>query len=270
VSVMWPVADLDREKAWFDIGERLSKPTLDRVGDAVSDLNRPIGVKNCPLLAFWFFLDSMLLANQANREGMHANALALTRQCVEAMSVIEIGLSTASGAGDVLQRWNDDFESPGRLRKWLSVNAWPSYGHGLWAEPWADFMGKLAKAVQPYAHYSTHLAQWQERLHVAKKVGGGFEAIIETRPRAYDAQKATRITLFHSLMVFALARVWLATRGHNDADFGAMIDEFRKAIGSSRYLDGHETDWDQQFWAYTFFKGGSPQPLPIEEAQPQS
>ena len=262
---MWPVADVERERAWFDIGERLTKPTFDRIASAVSELSLPIGVRQFPLSAFWFFLDSANLANQANREGMHANALVLTRQCVEAMSVIEVGLSTATGAADVLRRWNEDLESPGGLRKWLSVHAWPSYGQGLWAEPWTDFMGRVAKAVQPYAHYSAHLAQWQERLHVVKKVGGGFEAIIEARPRAYDAQKATRITLFHSLMVFALARVWLATRGHNDSDFAILTDEFRRALGSSRYLDGHETNWDRQFWAYIFFKSGSPQPRAVEE-----
>jgi len=265
---MWPVAEVDRERAWFEIGQWLAKPTFDRISNAVSESNLPIGVKQFPLSALWFFLDSMLLANQANREGMHANALVLTRQCLEAMSVIELGLSTASGSADVLRRWNEDLESPGGLRKWLSVNAWPSYGQGLWAEPWTEFMGRFAKAIQPYAHYSSHLAQWQERLHVAKKAGAGFEAIIELRPRAYDAQKATRITLYHGLMVFALGRVWLATRGHNDADFAALSNQFRCALASSQYLDGHTTNWDQQFWANIFFKTGSPQPFPTEEEQP--
>jgi len=43
-----------------------------------------------PMLAHWFMRDALLLANQANREGMHANALLLTRQCLEAISVIEL------------------------------------------------------------------------------------------------------------------------------------------------------------------------------------
>ena len=95
-----------------------------------------------------------------------------------------------------------------------------------------------------------------------KEGRSSFEAIIEMRPRAYDAQKATRITLYHGLMVFALGRVWLTTRGHNDANFAASIDEFRCALGKSQYLDGHETNWDHQFWANIFFKTGQPQPLP--------
>jgi len=30
-----------------------------------------------------------------------------------------------------------------------------AYGTGLWDEPWSDFYGNLARAVQPYAHYTT-------------------------------------------------------------------------------------------------------------------
>jgi len=261
MSVLLPVADVERERVWFDIGERLTKPTFDRIAKAAAEAPLPMSVKQFPLSAFWFFLDSALLANQANRDGMRANALVLTRQCLEAMAIIEVGLSTGNGAADTLQRWNEDRESPGSLRKWLSLNAWPSYGRGLWDEPWAQFMAKFAQAVQPYAHYSSHLAHWQECLPMATKVGGGLEAMVELRPRAYDAQKATRITLYHSLMVFALGRVWLATRGHNDAQFANSIEKFRGALGKSQYLDGQETSWDQQFWANLFFKSGLSQPI---------
>ena len=48
--------------------------------------------KHFPLMAHYFFLDSLYYANTANRDGAHANALAITRQYLEAMSVIELGL----------------------------------------------------------------------------------------------------------------------------------------------------------------------------------
>jgi hypothetical protein len=32
------------------------------------------------------------------------------------------------------------------------------------------------------------------------------------RPRAYDARKATRITLVHALLSYALGRIWQAAR----------------------------------------------------------
>jgi hypothetical protein len=28
------------------------------------------------------------------------------------------------------------------------------------------------------------------------------------------------------------------------------------ALGKSRYLDGHQTDWGQQFWAMVWERGG--------------
>lgn len=266
MGALWgPVAELDRERGWFDLGEKLNPLAFERIGASLNEIDHlPLQVKSAPLMAFWFFLDSVRIANQANRDGMHANALIATRQCLEALSVIEIGLSPKEEAAMVLGRWDQDDETPGGLRKWLSINAWPKYGKGLWEEPWSEFMGRLAKAVQPYAHYSSQLAQWQTRLHMATigEPDGGFQAVIEFSPRAYDAQKATRITLFHTLMTYALGRIWLATRGHNDAEFSAPLEELRVALGNSRYLDGHRTNWDQQFWPFVFFKSGSLTNLP--------
>ena len=123
---------------------------------------------------------------------MHANALSITRQCLEAISVIELGLAQVPGASQVLLRWEADKESAGEVRKWLEANVWPAYGHGLWSEPWADFMGKLAKAIQPYAHYSAKLAQWQMRVREFSRNGeqGELHAIVECGPRNYDPQKS--------------------------------------------------------------------------------
>lgn len=77
-------------------------------------------------------------------------------------------------------------------------------------------MREFAGAVQPYAHYSRGLAQWQLRLHRfydASEPGADMHAIIEMRPRAYDEQKATRITLFHALLAYVLGRIgWRRTR----------------------------------------------------------
>ena len=198
--------------------------------------------------AHWFVLDSLFLASRANKEGMHANALALTRQCIEAISVIEMGLASPS-ADDVLARWERDEVTAGEVRKWLSANVWPSYGSGLWSESWSDFMAHLARAIQPYAHYTTKLAQWQLRLCSARLDGNPLTAVVESRPRAYDPQKATRITLFHGILTFAMARIWIAASRQSDQSFQALINRFGKALGESKYLDGRQTNWEQQFWA---------------------
>ena len=229
---------------------------MKRIAEAVSAVDLPLQVKFLPMQAHWFALNALTLANQANRDGMHANALALTRQCVEAISVVEIGLCRHADAAETLLQWNDDRLSAGELRKWLSVNVWPNYGSGLWVEPWTDFMAQFAKAVQPYAHYSSKLAMWQWRLHGQAKPDDESKAIVQIGPNVYDPQKATRITLFHSILAFVLARIWTASTKADDDRFAALSNRLRIALGKSEYLDGHETEWAQQFWAMLWLRGG--------------
>jgi hypothetical protein len=244
---------------WFKIMDTATRQVMQRIADAVSANTMSLQVKSSPMLAHWFILDTLSLANQANREGMHANALALTRQCIEAISVVELGICHHPDAEGMLLKWEDDRATAGEMRKWLQANVWPQYGAGLWTEPWDVFMREFASAIQPYAHYGRNLAQWQVRLH-------GFveptddptvaaQGLIEMRPRAYDPQKATRITMFHAVLTYVLGRVWMASNP-GDAEFDALIGRLGTALGKSRYLDGHATDWSQQFWAMLWERGG--------------
>ena len=243
---------------WFKLGDTATTETMKRLSIALQELKLPIQIRHLPMQAHWFILDSLALANQANRDGMHANALALTRQCVEAMSIIELGLSGSTDGIAKLKQWEQqkDNASPGNLRKWLSENRWHLYGTGLWSEPWNDFMAMFAKAIQPYAHYTAQLAQWQARLIGGKEPREAETFIVQFAPRAYDPQKATRITLFHALLTFALAKAWIASSTNPDSKFVALTNRFRLALGRSKYLDGHQTNWDQQFWAMVWSKGG--------------
>ena len=249
----------DNVPEWFRLSEELTSSVMERIAQAAHDCKLSIEVRSAPMLAHWFMLDSMLLANRANREGMHANALSLTRQCLEALSVIELGICGHDHAESTLQKWDNDLLSPGKLRAWLENNVWSSYGTGLWAEPWATFMREFAAALQPYAHYCSKLAQWQVRLipgSPQEDADGRHTALMEMRPRAYDPQKATRITLFHAILAYALGRIWMAHH-KGDVDFRAGITRLGAALGKSRYLDGHETNWGQQFWAMVWSKDGN-------------
>jgi hypothetical protein len=244
---------------WFQMVDDTTQQVMQRVASAVSANTMALQVKSSPMLAHWFILDTLLLANQANRDGMHANALALTRQCIEAISVVELGICNHPNAEGMLLKWDADRATAGELRKWLQANVWPNYGTGLWTEPWDLFMREFASAIQPYAHYGRNLAQWQLRLHAPiedeNSRTGEMHALIEMRPRAYDPQKATRITLFHALLTYVLGRVWMAAHA-GDSEFGALIGRFGSALGKSRYLDGHATDWSRQFWAMLWERGG--------------
>ena len=191
---------------------------------------------------------------------MHANALSLTRQCLEALTVVELGVCGHKDSESILLKWDKDEFTAGKLRAWLEQHVWPMYGSGLWSEPWATFMREFAAALQPYAHYSSKLAQWQVRLvpgvSAENDTSKSITALIEVRPRAYDAQKATRITLFHAVLTYALGRIWMSNH-KADAEFGATIARLGAALGKSRYLDGHATDWGQQFWAMLWSKDGN-------------
>ncbi len=244
---------------WFSIGEMATSQVMQRIANSVSANSMSSQVKLSPMLAYWFICDSLLLANRANKEGMHANALALMRQCVEAMSVVELGICCHPYAESILLKWDDDGITAGKLRCWLQDNVWLNYGVGLWTEPWHVFMREFSAAVQPYAHYGRSLAQWQLRLHgfveATNNPGVAAHGLVEVRPRAYDPQKATRITLFHALIIYILGRTWMAT-DKKDSGFSILIDNLGTSLGKSRYLDGHLTDWSKQFWAMMWENDG--------------
>lgn len=248
-----------RNPEWFTISEEVTPQVIPRIKTSVSDLPLSLQVRSAPMLAFWFLLDTLLLANRANREGMHANALALTRQCVEAMGIIELGICGHCEAEAALLKWEKDKLNPGKLRAWLECNLWPRYGSGLWTETWSTYMREFAAALQPYAHYGPSLAQWQVRFHGFQEMPSDSDCagygLIEMKPRAYDSQKATRITLFHAILTFTLGRIWMAANP-DDKEFAALINRLRVALGKSRYLDGHQTNWGQQFWAIMWDRGG--------------
>ena len=45
-------------------------------------------------------------------------------------------------------------------------------------------------------------------------------------------------------------------QGREHQAFAGLIDRLGTALGKSRYLDGHATDWSQQFWAMLWDKSG--------------
>lgn len=235
---------------WFTRAEEAFDPVQQRVAAAIKSNDLPTKLALAPQEAFYFFAHAMEIAHDAN-------ALSQTRHCIEALAIIELGMCRTNGREAILEDWLKGEVSPGNVRQWLAREAWPSYGAGLWSESWEDFMAKLAGAVQPYAHYTSQLAQWQSRLHFATPREG--TAYIESGPIVYDPQKATRITLFHSILNYTLGRIWLANCTSEDTEFGEIVSRLGDSLGKSRYLDGHQTKWDQQFWAMVWDRQtGSP------------
>lgn len=242
---------------WFTLFEEFRDQTLSRMHAAVELPSLPLQVAQIPKQALWYLCETLYLASEANREGMHASAISLTRQCVESIGVVELGVCIVPGAADQLMKWWDDELTPGKLRKWLQENAWNSYGAGIWQEPWSVFMEQFARSTQPYAHYCKKLSLWQQRLaNVSRAEDGSYAAVIEIKPQAYDAQKATRITLYHAIINYVLAKIWVAANP-SDAAYTNLVSSFGEALGKSRYLDGHSTDWSEQLWAMLWLDDGT-------------
>jgi len=164
---------------WFTTSEAATAEVMQRIAESVRDLPMVNQVRSAPMLAHWFLLDTLLLANQANQKGMHANALALTRQCVESMGVIELGICGHAEAEAILMAWDADRLTSGKLRAWLETNVWPSYGSGLWTEPWSTFMREFASAVRNRSKFPgkrrwIYAGAWRMRLARCGMLGPGM------------------------------------------------------------------------------------------------
>jgi hypothetical protein len=161
--------------------------------DLSTDL-RPI-----PELALCHHAGCIEAAGYANERGKHSAAMCLVRQWLEALTVAELGLQKPAFAGPLLHAWKMGKKSPGDLRKALEQSVWPSYGTGLWDEPWTEFHSNLARAVQPYAHYTQELQGWQ---FVTVSVenhddrNAPISAIEMTGLDTYDPLKATELRSF--------------------------------------------------------------------------
>jgi hypothetical protein len=175
------------------------------------------------------------------------------RQSVEALTIAEIGLQPTEFAEPLLVAWNSGKKSQGELRKALEKDVWPSYGTGLWDESWAEFYGNMARAVQPYAHYTPELQGWQ---FSAVAYDGGKSFVASTGLETYDDLLATRVTLFHVLLTWMLGRILLAHGRNPDVLMrDAEILRLGREIGKSKLLV-ERGDWWMQFAPHMLFKPG--------------
>lgn len=118
---------------------------------------------------------------------------------------------------------------------------------------WAEFYGNLARAVQPYAHYTSELQGWQ---FSTVAYDGGKDFIATFGLETYDALQATRITLFHMLLTYMLGRILLIHGKNTDvmAKRGDIL-KLGRALGSSKLLF-ERGEWWSQLAPHMLFKPG--------------
>lgn len=244
----------EKQPEWFRIGDELLWPLIG-MGVATARAHRLPTVDLQPLaeLALCHHAGCMEASGQINRRGKHSAAICLMRQSIEALTVAEIGLQRAEFAEPLLAAWKDGMKSHGELRKALEKDIWPTYGVGLWEEAWADFYGNLARAVQPYAHYTSELQGWQ----FATVAHNGCQKSVSMHGlETYDPLQATRITLFQVLLTWMLGRILLAHGNNHDvlARRDSILRLWR-ALGSSKLLF-ERGEWWTQLAPHMLFKLG--------------
>lgn len=239
---------------WLEIGQSLAPRVLQSVHAALSESKlSDLTLANVPKLALYHLNASLNASIESNIAHQPAVSLALLRQCVESLTVIEAGLQQPKRSELLLRQWRDGQLTTGGLRKQLESIAWPAYGSGLWNETWAEFFANLAKSVHPYAHYSPELQQWQ--IAVVEH-DGPSKMFVVTDGQTCDPLKASRITLLQILVVWTLARVVAATHPkHLSSNDTALTNELGKALASSKLLF-HAADWSAQLLPHVLFPRG--------------
>jgi hypothetical protein len=189
-------------------------------------------------------------SGSANEQGYHAVAICLTRQCVEALTIVEAAFLEPPHPERLLSKWLKG--SPqGNLRKEIERLAWPNYGKGLWDEPWSEYFANLAKAVQPYSHYTPELLQWQLAV-MSNSDGKSF--IAGAGPGTFDPLKGHRVSLLHVLIIWSLGRILFENRPDVKGLISYQdVDDLGQSLANSNLLiPGSE--WAIQLWPHMFLK----------------
>jgi len=239
---------------WLQLSERLSGPLFTCAGAALAPSeSSDIDASLIPHLALFHLYHCLNASIVANREAKYSVAVCLLRQCVETLTIIDLGLQNHTYRDPLLHAWKDGKKSHGEIRRALEQDVWPRYEHGLWDESWRDYFANLAKAVQPYAHYTPELMGWQMAIRASD---GGEKLIVETGESPFDAVRTSRITLLQALVVWTLGRLLVENTDHREAvAYRALLDDLRKALGTSKLLfKGRE--WADELVPFIWFKPG--------------
>jgi predicted nucleic acid-binding Zn ribbon protein len=199
-----------------------------------------VHARNTPYCSLLHFRACLLASVQGNSRGEHSLAACLLRQCVESLTLIEVGLLEESIGEPLARDWHDGKRSHGELRRELESKVWIRYGTGLWKESWCEFFANLAKAVQPYAHYSQSLMMWQlhavTKLELAEDPDLSFTFLARVGPMFEDTEKTTQISVLQALVLWALGSLIISNCPDIGDDIRALVDELGVSIKGSGFV----------------------------------
>lgn len=240
---------------WFVTGGRLKGEVFPAALAALRSLETPGAFHDSliPELALFHVSDCLAASMQANGGGQHSVAVSLLRGCLEALTLVDLGLQANAYRLPRLGQWNAAKRTAGDIRRDLERDVWPRYKQGLWNESWSDFFGNLARALHPYAHYSPELMGWQMSSVGMNSAGRG---LVMLGPSQYDPLKATRITLLHTVLLWTVGNLTvLNAKAACAAPFGDALEALRTELGNSGLLF-REGDWGIELMPHMWFKHG--------------
>ncbi|MDA8317777.1 MAG: hypothetical protein M0010_21815 [Actinomycetota bacterium] len=200
--------------------------------------------KALPKVAANHLAGSLAIAAVANRMAFHAIALSLARHSFEAMTIVELGLVNTQDSWSELTRWSEGRATAGSLRKWLEARMWSSYNSGIFDESWTSFMRRLGKTLQPYAHFSPELLQWNFSL--VEQDSAGSPRLAGIGPIFFDRDKAARLEVLRGVLLWSVGQLLLmdSTSGdHVCEQLRPQIEAVRDDLRQSEWLIGRQ-DWE--------------------------
>lgn len=242
--------------AWFVTGGRVKSEVFPAALAALRSLETPDAFHESlvPEAALFTLSDSLSASMLANPAGQHSVAISLLRNCLEALTLVDLGLQRNDYRLSRLGQWNRHERTAGDIRRDLERDVWPRYKQGLWEEPWSQLFGNLARALHPYAHYSPELMGWQMASVRMDNAGRG---LVRLGPSEYDPLKATRITLLHTLVLWTVGKLTVLNAGsHCPVSFVETLETLRGELGNSGLLF-REGDWGVELMPHVWFNEGA-------------
>ena len=191
-------------------------------------------VRFVPLLAATHLATARATALEANRAGRHAIALALARQAIESLTIIEAAMIDPPWANDLLIAWQAGKATQGALRKRLAELSWPRFPDTPWGVTWLEHMTSLARALQPYAHYSPDLLQWNLAFVTQPSDGNAVAAVGHG---AFDQDKAERLALLFGVLLWNVLMLLSHYGDQLDAEAAAVKVALDTEFGQTKWLD---------------------------------
>ena len=198
--------DKAAERGWFDAFKNFCVPTLESATILLEGNGLPDSQLIHARMALQFVRYALFHIEKANELGHHAIALSLLRQASDPLFLDECALIGDSEGKKALECWATDQKmTMGKLRKNHSQQVWNNDGGSFLGHTWSKFLEEFYASIQEYAHFNPTTLQWTLSPFQSERANGG-RIVVSSHEWVYNAEQATRITLFQSILVYFLAR----------------------------------------------------------------